>query len=249
MRTLIAATSLAMALTPALAQKTDRLPDDDGPRVVRTIPITPTFEQRWFGPAAGGPLDQQPAPAERSISPPEAIRQPAEAQNAPAVDLRGIHGLPRRSGLPCAGQPAAPRPDPVAGAGPKGEDTGAGHPPRAGALRAARHAHRVAGQQLAVPQMSEDTETMQRWEALAQKANEVFAGQPMEDVGGALALLTAMLVVGIMQDEEFADQDPKAVAAMIVAKHAKLVMSLIPSFLEAVEERGGWDEMHKKGRH
>ena len=48
---------------------------------------------------------------------------------------------------------------------------------------------------------------MQRWEKLAQGANDVFAGQPMEDVGGALALLTAMLLAGVMQDEE--DQSQK----------------------------------------
>jgi hypothetical protein len=90
---------------------------------------------------------------------------------------------------------------------------------------------------------------MQRWEALSQKANEVFAGQSMEDVGGALALLTAMLVAGIMQDEDLDDHDPKAVAMAIVAQHGNMVMSLIPSFLEAVEAGGGWDKFSKKGRH
>ena len=102
---------------------------------------------------------------------------------------------------------------------------------------------------MAVPQMIMDTEMMRRWEALSQEANKAFAGQPMDDVGGALALLTAMLIAGSMQDEEFADQDPKVVAATILAGHAKLTMSLIPSFLESVEAMGGWDTITKKGRH
>jgi len=103
---------------------------------------------------------------------------------------------------------------------------------------------------VAVPEMSEDREMLQRWEALSQQANVVFAGQPMEDVGGALALLTAMLIAGIMQDEDLEEHDdPKAVAMAIVARHGTLVLSLIPSFLEAVEVSGGWDQLTKKGRH
>ena len=97
--------------------------------------------------------------------------------------------------------------------------------------------------------MSNDHETMQRWEALSQKANEAFAGQPMEDVGGALALLTAMLVAGLMQDEDLDGHDPKAVAMMIVANHGMMVMNLIPSFLETIDEMGGWDNVRKKGTH
>ena len=97
--------------------------------------------------------------------------------------------------------------------------------------------------------MSEDTDTTQRWEALSRKANEVFAGQPMEDVGGALAMLTAMLIAGLMQDEELEGHDPKTVAMAIMAKHGSLVLQLIPSFLDSVEEMGGWDNVTKKGRH
>jgi hypothetical protein len=102
---------------------------------------------------------------------------------------------------------------------------------------------------MAVSSMSEDRAAIQRWEALSQKANEAFAGQPMEDVGGALALLTAMLVAGIMQDEEFIGCDPKVVAATILSGHAKMTMSLVPSFLETVEEHGGWNKFTKKGKH
>lgn len=97
--------------------------------------------------------------------------------------------------------------------------------------------------------MSDDTEMQQRWEKLAHSANEVFAGQPMEDVGGALAMLTAMLIAGLMQDEELEGHDPKAVALAIMAKHGTLVLQLIPSFLDSVEEMGGWDNVIKKGRH
>jgi len=96
--------------------------------------------------------------------------------------------------------------------------------------------------------MNEDTEMM-RWEALSRKANEAFAGQPMGDVGGALALLTAMMVAGLMQDEDLGDHDHKAVAMAIVAQHGMLVMSLIPTFLEVIEEYGGWDKFTKPGRH
>jgi hypothetical protein len=97
--------------------------------------------------------------------------------------------------------------------------------------------------------MSEDPDMMRRWEALSQKANVAFAGQPMEDVGGALALLTAMLVAGLMQDEELGDQDPQAVAMTLVSRHGMMVMQLIPSFLESVEAMGGWNNIIKKGRH
>ena len=94
--------------------------------------------------------------------------------------------------------------------------------------------------------MSEDTETMQRWEKLAMGANDVFAGQPLEDVGGALALLTAMLLVGTAQEE--GEPSEKRLAWMM-ARHANLVLDLIPAFLETIEEQGGWDEMRNKGRH
>jgi len=97
--------------------------------------------------------------------------------------------------------------------------------------------------------MSVEREMMQRWEALSQQANDVFAGQSMEDVGGALALLTAMLVAGIMQDEELAGRDPKFVAMEIVARHGTLVITLIPPFLDTIDEMGGWDNVNKKGRH
>ena len=97
--------------------------------------------------------------------------------------------------------------------------------------------------------MNEDPDMMRRWEALSQKANVVFAGQPMEDVGGALAMLTAMLIAGLMQDEELEGHDPRATAMAIMAKHGTLVLQLIPSFLDSVEEMGGWDNVTKKGRH
>ena len=94
--------------------------------------------------------------------------------------------------------------------------------------------------------MSIEHETMQRWEKLAQGANEVFAGQPVEDVGGALALLTAMLLAGVAQGEDNLNQKH---LAWLMAQHASLVLDLMPAFLDAIEEQGGWDEMAKKGRH
>jgi len=98
MRTLTVVTALAMALTPALvpealAQKADRYPDPDldGPRVVRTIPITPSFNQRWFGPAAEDRwISNQPPPSDRFT--PKQPNQPAEAQNAST-------GLPEAVGV------------------------------------------------------------------------------------------------------------------------------------------------------
>ncbi|RPI42592.1 MAG: hypothetical protein EHM67_06475 [Hyphomicrobiaceae bacterium] len=95
-----------------------------------------------------------------------------------------------------------------------------------------------------------DREMMQRWEALSQQCNVVFAGQPMEDVGGALALLTAMLIAGMLQGEDVEDgADMKRKATVLMAQHGTLVINLIPSFLEAVEEVGGWENIGKKGRH
>jgi hypothetical protein len=93
MRTMIAITSLAMALSSATAQKADRYPDPDldGPRVVRTIPITPSFDQRWYGPReADRWISNQPPPSDRFT--PLATQQPAEAQNAPT-------GLPAAVGV------------------------------------------------------------------------------------------------------------------------------------------------------
>jgi hypothetical protein len=95
--------------------------------------------------------------------------------------------------------------------------------------------------------MSADREAMQRWEALSDKANEAFQGQPMEDVGGALALLTAMFLAGLAQDD-WKDRSPERMAWM-VAQHGKMVLDLIPAFFEVIEENGGWDEITKKGRH
>jgi len=71
----LAVTALAMALSPALAQKTDRLPEDGGPRTVRTIPIYPnevhSFEERW-----------EPV---RELIRQQAARQVLQQQNAPAA--------------------------------------------------------------------------------------------------------------------------------------------------------------------
>jgi len=97
MRTLIAVTSLAMALTPALAQKADKL-DADAPRVVRTIPITPSFDQRWFGPAQEDRwIRNQPPPSDRFT--PEATKQPAGPENAPAVVSGARSALPEAVGI------------------------------------------------------------------------------------------------------------------------------------------------------
>jgi hypothetical protein len=95
----------------------------------------------------------------------------------------------------------------------------------------------------------EDRAAMQRWEKLAQGANEVFSGQPMEDVGGALALLTAMLIAGLMQDEGLEERDLRAKAVSLTAHHGIMVVNLIPTFLEVVEESGGWEQFTKKGKH
>ena len=96
--------------------------------------------------------------------------------------------------------------------------------------------------------VSEDT--MDRWEALAQKANDAFHGQPMEDVGGALALLTAMLIAGLMQGEgPLQNEAYKAKATWMIAQHGRLVYDMLPALLQAVEDHGGWDAMTNKGRH
>jgi hypothetical protein len=82
----VAALAATLFATPAAAQKGDRYPDPDldGPRVVRTIPITPSFDQRWFGPAASDRwISNQPPPSDR-FTPKE--------QNAPT-------GLPEATGV------------------------------------------------------------------------------------------------------------------------------------------------------
>ena len=73
----------------------------------------------------------------------------------------------------------------------------------------------------------------------------MFAGQPMEDVGGALALLTAMLLAGVRR----ARKTRAATHGLADGAARQAGAGLIPAFLETVEEQGGWDEMRKKGRH
>jgi len=98
MRTFIAVTSLAMALTPALAQKTDRLPVNDGPKVVRTIPITPSFDQRWFGPAASDRwLSNQPPPSDKFT--PWPPNQRVEPQTQPTRPLGAPTAIPKAKKL------------------------------------------------------------------------------------------------------------------------------------------------------
>ena len=90
--------------------------------------------------------------------------------------------------------------------------------------------------------VSEDT--MDRWEALAQQANDAFQDQPMEDVGGALALLTAMMIAGLMRGEGPLTGDAfKGRVAWMIAQHGKLVYDMVQVFLEVVEEQA------KKGKH
>ena len=113
MRTLIAVTSLAMALTPAMAQtKGDKL-DADAPRVVRTVPITLSFDQRWFGPAQEDRwIRNQPPPSDRFT--PTATQQPAEPENAPAVISGARSALPEAVGIvPVPGNRLRHDPPPV----------------------------------------------------------------------------------------------------------------------------------------
>jgi hypothetical protein len=104
MRTLIVVTSLAMALTPALAQKTDRLPDDPiVPKMVRTISIgaegqTLPFTGRWDPVGAllankpsGRAVTTQNAPA-ASAAPLPTPRPVAKVVDR-ARDLCERHGL------------------------------------------------------------------------------------------------------------------------------------------------------------
>jgi hypothetical protein len=52
-----------------------------------------------------------------------------------------------------------------------------------------------------------------------------------------------------MQEEDFGDMSPQEAATMILAQHTKMTMSLIPSFIETIDENGGWDRFTQKGRH
>ena len=91
MRTMIAVTSLAMALSPALAQKTDRLPEDGGPRTVRVIPITPSFDQRWFGPKPSDRwISNQPPPSDRFTPWPPNQRVEPQTQSTALPEAVGI---------------------------------------------------------------------------------------------------------------------------------------------------------------
>jgi hypothetical protein len=80
----LAALAVTLLATPAVAQKADRLPDTDGPKVVRTIPITPSFDQRWFGPKASDRwISNQPPPSDRFTPwPPNQRVEPANASTA-----------------------------------------------------------------------------------------------------------------------------------------------------------------------
>ena len=91
--------------------------------------------------------------------------------------------------------------------------------------------------------MSVEREMMQRWEVLAQGANTVFAGHPMDDVSGALALLTAMMIAGSIDET---DRERRLAQVLVHAgAQFKLTVDLVPAFMDAGEERSD----NKNGRH
>jgi len=91
--------------------------------------------------------------------------------------------------------------------------------------------------------MSVEREMMQRWEELAQGANTVFAGHPMDDVAGALALLTAMMIAGSIDET---DRERRLAQVLLHAgAHFKLTVELVPAFMDAVEAHNG----NENGRH
>jgi hypothetical protein len=91
--------------------------------------------------------------------------------------------------------------------------------------------------------MSEDTDMMQRWEALSRKANEAFVGHPTDDVAGALALLTAMMIAGSIDET---DRERRLAQVLLHAgAHFKLTVELVPAFMDAAEARND----NTKGRH
>ena len=109
MRTLIAVTSLAMAL--------DTRPGAESRQARRRRPArrcgpsrSPrSFDQRWFGPAqADRWISNQPPPSDRFT--PQATQQPAEAQNR-------AHGAPRPRRRATAAGPSKARPLVTAAAG------------------------------------------------------------------------------------------------------------------------------------
>ena len=81
--------------------------------------------------------------------------------------------------------------------------------------------------------------TMKRCEALAQEANKAFAGQPMDDVAIALALLTAMLIAGSIDTDETDRERRMAEVLLRAGQHFRLAVELVPSFIETIEARGG----------
>jgi len=100
MRALIALTSLnlMLALSSVQAQKADRLPDADTPKTVRIIPITPSFDQRWFGPAASDRwISNQPPSSDRFTL--DKPNQPVETQNAPVAPAARTAGIPQAKKL------------------------------------------------------------------------------------------------------------------------------------------------------
>ena len=55
---------------------------------------------------------------------------------------------------------------------------------------------------MAVPAMTDNSEADAALGSAGPGANKVFAGHPLEDVGGALAMLTAMLLAGVAHDDK-----------------------------------------------
>lgn len=102
---IVVLTFVMSALTLALAQKGDRLPDPDTPKVVRTISITPSFDQRWFGPAASDRwLSNQPPPSDKFTPWPPTQR--VEAQTQPTTSLGAPVPIPRAKKLAQDTRPA-----------------------------------------------------------------------------------------------------------------------------------------------
>jgi hypothetical protein len=73
---------------------------------------------------------------------------------------------------------------------------------------------------------------MKRCEALAQEANKAFAGQPVDDVAVALAILTAMLIAGSVDET---DTEQRVAQVLLHAgQHFRLAVELVPSFMDTI---------------
>ena len=82
-------------------------------------------------------------------------------------------------------------------------------------------------------------EQLVHWQNMATSVNAIFHGEEVQDVGGTLAILTGLLIAGLVDEPASSPEKRKAQILWMLAEHSKLIAQFVPAFLETIEEAGG----------